>query len=83
MSTRLAKLLVYLSYDGLTDEDSWVRPTQIPVSLTQEQLAAMAGSTQQTVSEMLKKFQEEGLITIYKRQITILNPLLLLHQVEH
>lgn len=83
VSTRLAKLLVYLSYDQLTDEDSWVRPAQIPVSLTQEQLAAMVGSTQQTVSEMLKNFQEEGLIAISKRQITILNPLLLLHKVEH
>jgi CRP/FNR family transcriptional regulator, cyclic AMP receptor protein len=80
VSTRLAKLLVYLSYDRLTDEDSWVRPTQIAVSLTQEQLAAMAGSTQQTVSEVLKKFQEEGLIAISKRQITILNPLLLLNK---
>lgn len=82
VSTRLAKLLVYLSYDQLTDEDSWERPAQIPVSLTQEQLAAMTGSTQQTVSEMLKKFQEEGLIAVSKRQIVILNPLLLLHKTE-
>jgi len=82
VSTRLARLLVYLSYDQLADEDSWERPTQIPVSLTQEQLGAMTGSTQQTVSEMLTKFQEEGLIAVSKRQITIINPLLLLHKME-
>jgi len=82
VSTRLAKLLVYLIYDQLADEDSWERPAQIPVSLTQEQLAAMSGSTQQTVSEMLTKFQEEGLIAVFKRQITIINPLLLLHKIE-
>ena len=80
VSTRLAKLLVYLCYDQLADEDSWVRPTQILFSLTQEQLADMVGSTQQTVSEMLKKFQNEGLIVISKRQITILNPLVLLQK---
>lgn len=83
VSTRLAKLLVYLSYDQLTDEDSWLKPTRVPVSLTQEQFAAMVGSTQQTVSETLKKFQDEGLIAITRRQITLLNPLLLLHKVEH
>ncbi|MGA9756603.1 MAG: Crp/Fnr family transcriptional regulator [Desulfobaccales bacterium] len=83
VSTRLAKLLVYLSYDQLMDEDSWAKPAHIPISLTQEQLASMTGSTQQTVSEMLKKFQEEGLIAVSKRQITILNPLQLLHQAEH
>ncbi len=83
VSTRLAKLLVYLSSDQLMDEASWVKPAHIPVSLTQEQLASMTGSTQQTVSEMLKKFQEEGLIAVSKRQITILNPLQLLHQAEH
>jgi CRP/FNR family transcriptional regulator, cyclic AMP receptor protein len=82
VSTRLAKLLVYLSYDQLTDEDSWVPPAQILVSLTQEQLAAMAGSTQQTVSEILKKLQEEKLITISKKRITILNPLKLLQKAE-
>lgn len=83
VSTRLAKLLVYLSYDQLTEVESWERPAQIPVSLTPEQLAAMTGSTQQTLSEILKKFQEEGLIAVSKRQITILNSLVLLHKTEH
>jgi CRP-like cAMP-binding protein len=83
VSTRLAKLLVYLSYDHLTDESSWMQPVQIPVSLTQEQLASMTGSTQQTVSETLKKLQAEKLITISKKRITILSPLKLLQKAEH
>lgn len=80
--TRLARLLVYLCYDCLTEEDSRGGPVRLPVSLTQEQLAAMTGSTQQTVSEMLKNFQEEGLITVCHRQITILQPLALLHTAQ-
>jgi CRP-like cAMP-binding protein len=83
VGTRLAKLLVYLSFDHLTDESSWMQPVQIPVSLTQEQLASMTGSTQQTVSEILKKLQEEKLITISKKRITILSPLKLLQKAEH
>jgi CRP/FNR family cyclic AMP-dependent transcriptional regulator len=82
VATRLTKLLVYLCYDLLTDEGSWLQPVQIPVSLTQEQLASMTGSTQQTISEILKKLQEEELITISKKRITILNPIKLLQKAE-
>lgn len=82
VGTRLAKLLVYLCYDHLTDENSWMQPVHISVNLTQEQLASMTGSTQQTVSEILKKLQEEKLITIFKKRITILNPLKLLQKAE-
>jgi CRP/FNR family cyclic AMP-dependent transcriptional regulator len=50
------------------------KPIPIPVKLTQEQIAAMIGSTQQTVSETLKKLKEERLIEISGKEITILNP---------
>ncbi|MBM4274297.1 MAG: Crp/Fnr family transcriptional regulator [Deltaproteobacteria bacterium] len=83
VSTRLAKLLVYLSYEKLTDEASWLKPVDIPVNLTQEQIAAMTGSCQQTVSELLKKFQEERLIEVSRRKITVLNPLKLLSKAEN
>ncbi len=82
VSTRLIKLLIYLSFDKLTDEQAWKHPVSIPVSLTQEQLASMTGSTQQTMSEILKKLQDDSLITVSKKKITLLNPLELLSKVE-
>jgi predicted transcriptional regulator len=42
----------------------------------------MVGSTQQTVSELLKECQQSGLIVIKNRQITVVNPLRLLETVE-
>jgi CRP-like cAMP-binding protein len=52
------------------------------VALTQEQMAAMTGSCQQTVSEFLKRFQEEGLVRVGRKKITILDPLKLLEKAE-
>ena len=78
VTTRLAKLLVYLSLDALPNQDSWENPITVPVRLTQSQMADMTGSCQQTISETLKFFQESGLIEIHKKEITILNPLKLL-----
>lgn len=78
VTTRLAKLLVYLSFDLLSDEESWLHPVTVPIKLTQSQMASMTGSCQQTISETLRSFQVKGLITISKKKITILNPLQLL-----
>jgi CRP-like cAMP-binding protein len=82
VGTRLSKLLIYLTYDKLLDEKSWHQPVLVPMTLTQEQLASLTGSTQQTVSETLKKFQEEGLITISHKEISILNPMRLLSKAQ-
>lgn len=82
VSTRLAKLLVYLSYDILLDQEDWMKPVMIPFSLTQEQMAAMTGSCQQTISEILKKFQADRLITISGKKIIIVDPLKLLSKTE-
>jgi len=82
VGTRLIKLLVYVAYDQLGDETAWCRPVTIPVRLTQEQMAAMIGSCQQTVSDLLTQLQKEEFISITRREITILNPLKLLHNIE-
>ncbi|MHB8223290.1 MAG: Crp/Fnr family transcriptional regulator, partial [Desulfurivibrionaceae bacterium] len=82
VSTRLAKLLVYLSYDSLLDQEDWMKPVMIPFSLTQEQMASMTGSCQQTISEILKKFQADKLITISGKKITIVAPLKLLGETK-
>ena len=75
VATRLLKLLLYLSYPQLINLDSVNSPIIVPVSLTQEQLAACTGSCQQTVSETLKLLQKDGLIRVSKKQIAILKPL--------
>lgn len=79
---RLAKLLVHLAYEHLRSEDSWEQPVTISPSLTQEHLAAMTGSCQQTISELLKEYQEEGLLQVERRHIVVLQPLKLLAKAE-
>jgi len=83
VATRILKLLVYLSYDKLIDNSVLEKPVIVPFNLTQEQLAAMTGSCQQTISETLKKLQEEGLIILTKKEITILRPSDILDLVSH
>ncbi len=76
VTTRLLKLLFSLSCYKQTDQDAWNASDTIPVKLTQEQMASMIGSCQQTVSEILKQFEKEGLIRIShnRREIIILKP---------
>jgi CRP/FNR family transcriptional regulator len=72
--TRLLRLLTCLCCPGMPAPQMPDKPVPIPVKLTQEQIAAMIGSTQQTVSETLKKLKEEGLIEISGKEITVLKP---------
>ena len=80
--TRMAKLIASLAYDRIVREEDWNKPITLEVRLTQEQMASMTGSCQQTVSEVLKGFQNEGLLEVKRSQITVLNPLLLLRKAE-
>lgn len=81
--TRLAKLIVYLAYERISQEEDWECPIVIRKTLTQEQMASMTGSCQQTVSEALKSFQKDGLIEVRKGEITVINPLKLIRKAEH
>jgi CRP/FNR family transcriptional regulator, cyclic AMP receptor protein len=72
--TRLLRLLTCLCCPGVPDQKMQDKPVSIPVKLTQEQIAAMIGSTQQTVSEILKKLKEERLIEVLGKEITLLKP---------
>lgn len=76
VTTRLRKLLFYLGSRKLLENDPGNKSVTIPLRLTQEQIAAMIGSCQQTVSGILTQLQEDGLIRISrkKREITILKP---------
>ncbi|MGJ3522875.1 TSUP family transporter [Nitratidesulfovibrio sp. D1] len=82
VGTRLAKLLVYMAYEVLGDEAAWHEPAVIPVRLTQEQMAAMTGSCQQTVSDFLREMQDEGLVRVTRREVVVLHPLRLLERAE-
>jgi len=74
VATRLLKMLICLSCQHIQDITSLERPLRIPVKLTQEQLASMIGSSQQTVSETIKKLKEDGLIELLGKEIVILRP---------
>lgn len=74
VTTRLLKLLLYLSYRQMTGVGVPSDPVTVPVRLTQEQIAAAIGSCQQTVSETLQRLERDGIIEINRRQITVLKP---------
>ncbi len=73
--TRLLKLLVYLGHHELLDPGVWSNPVTIPIRLTQQQIAEMIGSCQQTVSATLKRLELEGLIRLAGKDIILLKPL--------
>jgi len=82
VTTRMMKLLFNLCCNGLLDKASLTQPIKVPVNLTQEQMASLTGSCQQTVSETLKELQQNGLIQISKKEITLLNPLEILNKIN-
>ncbi|PKN06716.1 MAG: Crp/Fnr family transcriptional regulator [Deltaproteobacteria bacterium HGW-Deltaproteobacteria-8] len=82
VGTRLAKLLLCLCAESFANPASRQGPVDVPLKLTQEQMAAMVGSCQQTVCQFLKKFQDEGLIQVEMKQITLLDPTSLISRAE-
>jgi len=75
VTTRLLKLLFYLSCQTSVGNNPGDGSVTIPIKITQEHIAAMIGSCQQTVSEILKQLEDGGLIRMSRnrREITILN----------
>ncbi|MDO5537695.1 MAG: Crp/Fnr family transcriptional regulator [Desulfovibrionaceae bacterium] len=71
--SRLAGFLVTLVYEHIADGGEG-SPVEVPVRVTQELMASVTGSTQPTISETLQRLQQEGVISIERRKITILNP---------
>jgi len=70
--TRLLKLLLCLSRDEIALARGG--PADVPVRLTQSQMASMTGSCQQTISETLAAFEQRGLIAVSRGRITLLDP---------
>jgi CRP/FNR family transcriptional regulator, cyclic AMP receptor protein len=44
------------------------------IPLTQDDLASMAGATRQTVNKVLRQAQDDGLLTLARGRITVLDP---------
>ncbi|RJR46879.1 MAG: Crp/Fnr family transcriptional regulator [Desulfobacteraceae bacterium] len=82
VTTRLLRHLIYSCYPRLLSSDSWEHPITFSLDLTQEQIASMTGSCQQTVSETFKKLQEQGLIFVEGKEITLVNPLQIIQIAE-
>jgi CRP/FNR family transcriptional regulator, cyclic AMP receptor protein len=82
VTTRILRLLFYLSSECLLETDSCTGPVRVPVRLTQEQLAACTGSCQQTVSETLHELQAEGIILLAKKEIMLLRPLEIMNRLR-
>jgi CRP/FNR family transcriptional regulator len=69
---RLLKLLLCLSHDEISRARGGA--VDVPVRLTQDQIASMTGSCQQTVSETLTAFEQRGLIAVSRKRIRLLDP---------
>lgn len=68
---RLIKVLLSLCVEAAcTTRDA----VNVPVSLSQYDLATLTGSCQQTVSEILKRLKEDGFIRVEGRRIILLDP---------
>lgn len=75
VSTRLMRVLTYLSFKAIRSAPEKEGPVSVPVTLSQSEFAAMTGSCQQTISETLKELQSQGLIEQHNREILLLKPL--------
>lgn len=69
---RLSALLVRLAEAGAEQEStSVVHERRVVLRLTHQDLASMIGATRETVTNVLNRFRDMGLITIQRREIVI------------
>ena len=83
VANRLASLLISLAYETLRTTEAWNQPCEIPLSIPQERLASMVGSTQPTVSATLQQFRNAGLVVASGRRIVLLNPIEMIYRLDH
>lgn len=81
VTSRVSRLLVYLSFNHLMNLNLENGPFSFPLTLTQDDIAAMTGSCQQTISETLKRLQEEGLVKMSRKEVTIIKPLEMIERI--
>ncbi len=70
-SGKMASLLTFLSRKyGIEKNGNII----LDISLTQQELASMIGSSRETVSRMLSQFESKGIIKTFRKKITIYKP---------
>ena len=82
VATRILKLLLSLAFDRTSASAFLEGPVCVPMRLTQEQIASMTGSCQQTVSELLKQLESDGLVSVTRKGFTIMDPVASLARIE-
>lgn len=80
--SRLVRLLIYFASEATPKAARRNTESYPPVCLSQSQIAAMVGSTQPTISGLLQQLQKEGLISVSRMQICILNSVALQYKAE-
>lgn len=80
VAERLLKLLVCLSYEQILKALPDNSPAPLGLRLTQEEMGAMIGSCQQTISATLQTLQQRGFIRLKGRSIIMENPKALLEE---
>jgi len=69
-TSRTASALVYLAQEhGIGDETK----VEINLSLTQQELASLIGTSRETVSRTLNKFKDDALVSVSRQKIVIKN----------
>jgi CRP/FNR family transcriptional regulator len=67
-TSRTASALVYLAQEhGIGDETK----VEINLSLTQQELASLIGTSRETVSRTLNRFKDDGLVSVSRQKIII------------
>ncbi|MFP4133378.1 MAG: global nitrogen regulator NtcA [Halothece sp.] len=77
MGSRLVSFLLILCRDFGTPSEQGV---QIDLKLSHQAIAEAIGSTRVTVTRLLGELRDEEMISIYKKKITVHNPVLLSQQ---
>ncbi len=70
-TNRMAGILTNLGDKYGVDKEGKIK---ISISLTQQELASMIGTSRETVSRILSKFEDEGLVTTSRKKIIINKP---------
>ena len=80
--SRLLRFIVYLCYNQLMVQGASNKPVAIGFGLSQQEIAHAVGASRQTVNEVLRSLNEEGIISVSKNEIVLLRPLDLLKFAE-
>lgn len=83
VATRVLKTFIRLSYREIMDSRGRGEPVEVPVRLTQSEVASLVGSSQPTISDALRRLQDSNIIRIHRKTITLLDIEQIFSQMHH